>query len=133
MQTQILLIDDDEDEHMLFRWAVERIKPSLKLISAQCAEEAIEKLNETKPAIIFLDITMPRIDGITCLTMIKQTPGCNTIPIYIYSSEVNRLIEDKLIALGASGCIMKKAGRSYLQQGVSIILKREGLDGLEHR
>ena len=130
MSIQILLTDDDEDEHLLFRWATQRVSPELKLISAQSASAAMRILEKVKPSIIFLDITMPYIDGFTCLEMIKQKPGYNDVPVYFYSSEITRPMEKKILSLGAAGWIMKRAGRFYLQQCVSIILKKEKI-GIE--
>ena len=65
----ILLVDDDEDCNFFHKRLVKRMDITEEIQVALDGEEAIEYLKSTKegkhpqPAIIFLDINMPKVDG----------------------------------------------------------------------
>jgi twitching motility two-component system response regulator PilG len=50
-----------------------------QVILAQDGFEALAKINDHQPAIIFCDILMPRLDGYQTCALIKRSPsGCST-------------------------------------------------------
>ncbi len=100
----VLLIDDDEDDRSIFCEIVKEIYPGATCLVACTGIEAILSLktnNLLAPAMIFLDLNMPKMNGKQALVEIKKIPGIATIPVIIYST--SRLIKDTeaLLALGA--------------------------------
>jgi CheY-like chemotaxis protein len=75
----ILLVDDDPDCRMLVRDAIAECKVSNEVFEASNGIEALEFLNRSlqedapRPGLIFLDIEMPGMDGLTTLGKIKAT------------------------------------------------------------
>lgn len=83
----ILLIDDDEDDRMLFRDVINEAFPSFKFKEAASAEQGLAMLNgNVLPDYIFLDINMPTTDGITCLRRIRSNPITATANVVMYST-----------------------------------------------
>lgn len=82
------MIDDDQDDREAFMHALNEIDPSIIGITANSAEEGLEKLDDGSviPSYIFLDLNMPRMDGWACLREIKKRKNLKHIPVIIFST-----------------------------------------------
>jgi two-component system, response regulator, stage 0 sporulation protein F len=67
---KILLVDDEESIHLLYREELE--EEGYEVHSALSGEEALEKLKIITPDLIILDINMPGMNGIDALRRIKE-------------------------------------------------------------
>ncbi len=88
----ILAVDDDPDDIELFRFAIKNLDPSISCIIASDGLEALSLLNEELillPDYIFLDINMPRMGGVECLTLIRANINLQDIPVIMYSTSSN--------------------------------------------
>jgi CheY-like chemotaxis protein len=86
---RILLAEDDEDDFILFREALDKNKEPVRLQWVKDGEELMDtlKMNITElPDIIFLDINMPRKNGFECLTEIRLHEQLKMIPVIIFST-----------------------------------------------
>jgi len=84
---RILLVDDDQDI---------RLGASLRLqaagyqpITACNGEEAVMSAVECHPDAIVLDIRMPRMDGLTALSRLRQCDDTKCIPVVMLSASVS--------------------------------------------
>jgi CheY-like chemotaxis protein len=84
----ILAVDDDDEDIEIFVEAMRDIDPSILCLIARSAEEALQILNADidLPSYIFLDINMPKVDGNTCLRVIKNDTRFSDIPVIMYST-----------------------------------------------
>jgi CheY-like chemotaxis protein len=76
----ILLVDDDPDEHLLFEDALKELSGAPRLAYARDGQQLMQFLNTEKaelPAIIFLDLNMPRMNGFECLQEIRKSLKLN--------------------------------------------------------
>lgn len=82
---KVMVIDDSNT----IRKSVEISLKSLGCVvfSAENGFEAMAKIVENKPDIIFVDITMPRLDGYQACALIKNNPTYQSIPIIMLSSK----------------------------------------------
>lgn len=65
--TRVLIVDDDEDDRDLLTIAIHELDPKIHCILARNGEEALQGLraqNLSKPDLIFLDLNMPRTNGV---------------------------------------------------------------------
>lgn len=100
--------------------------------SAQCVvvsswKEATRKLGNNilpLPDAIFLDLNMPRINGIQGLREIKQTSLLNNIPVIIYSTSSSKKDMQETLQLGASYFLTKKSNFEELRKELSVISSR---------
>jgi CheY-like chemotaxis protein len=105
-----LLIDDDHDDQLVFSLAIKELNKPVLCIHADNGFDAISKLeteNEFIPDFIFLDLNLPGLSGIDCLSRIKENPKLSHIPIVIYSTSSREEDIVKTKKLGAVGFITK--------------------------
>ncbi|HEY0031087.1 MAG TPA: response regulator, partial [Bacteroidia bacterium] len=101
----IVLADDDKDDHFLFAKALQEMPVSTCLTPISDGEKLMRYLSENLkqlPDVIFLDLNMPRKNGSECLTEIKLNRRLQHLPIIIYSTSFHKDILDLLYKYGAS-------------------------------
>jgi len=122
----IVLVDDDEDDRILFKEVIEEIPIRTKLSLFNDGQELMDYLilsNEQLPDLIFLDLNMPIKNGLQCLKEIRDNPDLNHIVIAIYStSSSDKDIEDTLVN-GANIYITKPTNLMKLKQVVKKVLQ----------
>ena len=91
-QVQILSIDDDPDVIEILRKYL--VPEGYSLVGALSGDEGLEMAVKMKPAIITLDIMMPKKDGWQVLRELKQNPQTRDIPVLIHS-----IVDNKPLAL----------------------------------
>jgi CheY-like chemotaxis protein len=119
---RVCLIDDDEDDCMVFKLALQEINQSIELRYSTSCENIAAFLSTTKPDLLFLDINLPKINGIECLQQIKKSIAESKIPVIMYSS--SELPRDLLQAY-ESGAILyfrKPSNVSTLIKSLTYIL-----------
>jgi DNA-binding NtrC family response regulator len=118
----VLLIDDDEDEHEIFLSALKNAARSFDFISADSCEKALNILKKIDPDYIFIDVNMPRINGMICLERIKKINRIAHVPVYMYSTGINAHDGQKALQLGAVDYIIKPNSISVLSTMLKEIL-----------
>jgi CheY-like chemotaxis protein len=125
-----LLIDDDEDDQEFFSMAIKETDPHAQCVFANDGIHALEKFKTDEsfmPSVIFIDINMPRMNGLQCLSEIKKLSRIQHVPTYIYSTSDEKSIVEECLRLGASGFIKKQITVEQLQKqlmGVFTQLKK---------
>ena len=117
LQNQLLfLVDDDIDDHEIFKSALAKVNEDLALITATNGYEALEALlmANTLPDYIFVDLNMPRMGGLQFLKEIKQTETLRHIPVIIYTTSSNPGDMAKTKELGAVSFVTKPSRFSEL-------------------
>ena len=106
MNKKILFIDDDVDDQDLFKAALKAIGVPLKYEFASNGIEALNSLEkQSNVDLIFLDLSMPILNGFDTLRLLKQAE--NNIPVYILSTSTDKKDKDLCFQLGANGFISK--------------------------
>ncbi len=88
MLTTVLLIDDDLEEAHIFREALEEVNPRSACYYARSGPDALLKMETgeiMQPDIIFLDLSMPDMNGWDFLSLLKSNPRYEPIPVVIYT------------------------------------------------
>jgi CheY-like chemotaxis protein len=115
----VLLADDDEDDRLFFREAFEEIKIKTKVKTVNDGVELMNHLTKNGnelPHILFLDLNMPRKNGIDCLLEIKHSDNLKDIPVAIYSTSASEEdIEDTFVK-GANVYIKKPSDFGTLKK-----------------
>jgi DNA-binding response OmpR family regulator len=104
----ILLAEDDNDDFEFFKDALKDY-PEIELSRAYDGEVLMKMLKEgrIKPQIIYLDINMPRKNGMQCLKEIRSTPSLKKLPVVIMSTTRNDTIIGTFFEAGANCYICK--------------------------
>jgi CheY-like chemotaxis protein len=112
----VVLIDDDSDDHEIFSIALQDARPQAQCLHYYSANEALEqiKLATAKPDYIFLDVNMPRVNGIQFLESIKSDKELANIPVIVYSTSILPQHKQKIVSLGAYDIFVKPSSHSEL-------------------
>lgn len=88
MMGSILLVEDTEDDIELTRRALKKNRLTNPLVVTRDGQEALDYLLEAEelPAIILLDLQLPKIGGLEVLRRLKADPRTRLIPIIILTS-----------------------------------------------
>lgn len=126
----ILLVDDDKDDREIFGEALHAIDDSIDFEEAFDGIDAIQKLSSAtfrKPDLIFLDLNMPRMNGVQVLQELRQMEECSNVPVVIYSTSSRSEESKQLAELGAREYMIKhesfQALYAELSQAVNTYLK----------
>lgn len=106
----ILLADDDEDDRNFFKDAFEEIKINTNVDIVNDGYELMAYLTQpdiTIPHILFLDLNMPKKNGIECLSEIKQLEHLNEMAVAIYSTSASEDDIEETFVMGANIYIKK--------------------------
>ncbi|MEO7768819.1 MAG: response regulator [Ferruginibacter sp.] len=127
----LLLADDDNDDCLLFREALEELSFSTQLTTVGDGEQLMQLLTRDTcelPAMLFLDLNMPRKNGLECLTEIRQHEKLKHLPVIIYSTSFDSTMINLLHTLGARYYIRKPAEFSQLKKVISEAITLAGQD-----
>ncbi len=81
---EILVIDDEQDMLKVMTFVLS--SKGFKVHTALDGAEAIEKLKDLQPQLIFLDLEMPHLGGLDVCENIKEQPRLREIPIVILTA-----------------------------------------------
>jgi len=119
-----LLVDDDADDALLFKETLESLDSGLNFQYAQNGLEALDLLQKKEqplPDAIFLDLNMPRMNGIEFLTEIRKMKEFEGIPVIIYTTSLRSTDIEETIQKGAVCFIAKPTSTKELKKLLAFI------------
>jgi len=81
---RVVIADDDPDIRRLVEMTV--TNAGCDVTVASDGEEALERVRETKPDLIILDVLMPRMDGWEVARALKSDPATREVPVMFLTS-----------------------------------------------
>lgn len=140
-QRTFLLVDDDPDDTFLFGEVLHDIDPSIVFLTAANGQEALDMLKSTTsvPDLIFLDLNMPRMGGVECLSTLKADGALKDIPVIIYTTSSQSRDIEETIRKGAMCFITKPSNMKELTEILSVLIKslpanlQEAIRSLSHK
>ncbi len=127
-QLNILLADDDKDDRLFFKMALDALTISTQLTTVADGEKLMAYLSENAqqlPDVLLLDLNMPRKNGFECLSEIKLSNTLKQLPVIIFSTSFEQEVVNLLYQNGALYFMRKPAEFSQLkkiiQQTVTLI------------
>ncbi len=123
----ILLVDDDPTTNYLNRRLLEKLAVADRVLVALNGQEALQILavecpetggDATCPALIFLDINMPLMNGFDFLEAYQQLPlaHCRALVIIMLTTSVHPHDMQRLDALPVAGLLSKPLNPAKVQQ-----------------
>ena len=102
----ILVIDDDADVHELLSRDLNTI--GFELHHARSAEQGFQKMQQSKPAAVVLDMHLPGKTGMELLQDIRAHSELNDVPVIIHTVDSER---GRFLSAGANAYLCKPASR----------------------
>ncbi|MDT8316784.1 MAG: response regulator [bacterium] len=106
----ILLLEDDAVDIMTVKRAIKDINIVNKLYVASNGEEGLEILRDEtteRPCIIFLDINMPKMNGIEFLRELRTDEALRDTPVVMMTTSKEEQDKLETFKLGIAGYIIK--------------------------
>jgi DNA-binding NarL/FixJ family response regulator len=121
MTTRILIVDDHEVLREGLRSLLAKSRPDWQICGeATDGDEAIDSVQELKPDLVILDITMPRMSGLEACSRMRKL-GLN-VPILIFTTHQSRRLGTEVRQAGAQGYVLKSQAARDLVQAIDRIL-----------
>ncbi len=127
------MADDDPDDRALFRDAFDEGGTFAELRTVNDGEELLEYLRQEKryeppasavyPALILLDLNMPRMDGREVLAAMKSDPGLRRIPVIVLSTSSATEDVAQCYDLGANAYIAKPVTFGELTHAMGALVE----------
>ena len=127
----ILLVEDNADDEELTRRALKKNKILNELVVARDGAEALDYLlgsdnhdghtDRNPPAVILLDLKLPKIDGLEVLRQLRKNEKTACIPVVILTSSKE---EQDIANAYKNGCI------SYIRKPVDFIQFNDAVQSL---
>jgi CheY-like chemotaxis protein len=121
----VFFIDDDLDDQEIFSLVVREISDNITCVFANDGINALEIIktnNSFIPDWIFIDVNMPRMNGIKCLSEIKKFKHLERVPVYIFSTSAEISVVEESKKMGATGFIKKFIDTNDLKEKLSQII-----------
>jgi CheY-like chemotaxis protein len=130
----ILYVEDEETDVLLFRQALIRAGLPNPLHIAADGAEAIDYLagngpfadrhEHPLPALVLLDLNLPKKSGFAVLSWIRQQPQFSSLPVVIYTSSVALLDKETAQLLGATELFVKRSEVPKIAELARILAER---------
>ncbi|MBI4306638.1 MAG: response regulator, partial [Chloroflexi bacterium] len=117
---RILIVDDEPDVRAAMTASLEDAGHTV--IQATDGTEVLEIAVGQRPEVIFLDLSMPRVDGFQALHMLKADPRARGIPVVIVSAKGRPEDRIRTRTMGAMDYINKPWGDGELIMRANLAL-----------
>ncbi|BAY74885.1 response regulator receiver protein [Nostoc linckia NIES-25] len=102
MTQKILIVDDEPNILILMEQALEDLEDEgVELLTAKNGEEALEIIKTEKPNLVFLDVMMPKMNGLKVCQIVKHELQMTDIYIIILTAKGQEFDKQKGIEVGA--------------------------------
>ena len=108
----VMVVDDSDDVRELA--AMQLRMSGYEVIEARDGLEAVELAREKCPAVIFMDIQMPRMDGLTATRLIREISELCAVTIIAFSAFSSGGNRESAIEAGCDDFVSKVLGVNRL-------------------
>lgn len=105
MSKRVLIVDDNQDAIHILSAVLKRGGYAVSV--AKNGAEAVEMVRQDHPALILLDIMMPKMDGFEVCQEIKGSPETRGIPILMITARKDPESRKRGLEVGASEYLVK--------------------------
>jgi adenylate cyclase len=104
-RVQVLLVEDDQEFAEMYRLKLEA--DGYEVSIAEDGEEGLRLALAMRPDLVFLDIRMPRLDGLEMLERLRRDPVTAELPVVILSNYGEDELRKRGFDLGALEWLIK--------------------------
>src|SRR6476620_11708675 len=102
MEQKLLIVDDEPHIRMLIGQTLEELEDEgVNFFTAENGEEALEIIQEEEPQLVFLDVMMPKMNGMEVCSRVKKELGLEKVFIILLTAKGQELDKQKGQEVGA--------------------------------
>ncbi len=131
--SKFLLVEDDDDHAELVEFAIRAAAASIEIERARDGAEAIEILLERahdqisiRPALVLLDLHLPRVDGVGVLEQLQADQTVKTPPTVMLTTSDASIDRARAYAAGVNSYLVKPLGFDELKAMMADTLQYWG-------
>ncbi len=109
---RILYAEDNKTNRLVFSKMIGTLEIDLHI--AENGRIAVEKFAETAPDVIFMDVSMPEMDGRAATREIRATPAGAQVPIIALTAHALKEETDRILDAGMNAMLTKPLKKSEL-------------------
>jgi two-component system alkaline phosphatase synthesis response regulator PhoP len=99
---KILIVDDELHLRMLIQQTLEELEDEgVELLTASNGEEALQAIQAESPALVFLDVMMPKLSGFDVCERAKKTLGLTNVYIVLLTAKGQEFDKQQGMKAGA--------------------------------
>ncbi len=121
MRPIILTVDDARTVRLLTQKVLSSF--DCETTEATNGYNALFAMEKALPQLLLLDVSMPIMDGLQMLTMMKSNPALQKIPVIMLTSRADHAILPQLTALGVNGILLKPFSEAALLEKILTVIK----------
>jgi DNA-binding response OmpR family regulator len=128
MTTTILMIDDDTA--LLRLTELNLTRAGYRFVAATHGIGGIQMLESERPALVLLDVTMPKLDGWETCRLIREV---SDVPVIMLTARDDEADKARGLDLGADDYLTKPFGFVELQARIRAALRRSAMPSVNKR
>lgn len=117
---RVLVVDDEPNILISLEFLMQQA--GFDVITAEDGEQALAHVQQTKPDLLLLDISLPGISGFDVLEQLRHDSDTATLPIIMLTAHGREVEREKGMALGADDYITKPFSTQALVEKVNALL-----------
>ena len=128
---RVLLVEDNPDHTYLTELVLEGADVPHEIVHAVDGQDAIDRLQGTgahagrplRPALVLLDIKLPRVDGYQVLRQMRADAALRQVPVVMLTTSGNPADIAQSLSLGASDYVIKPIGLNEFERKLCGVLR----------
>jgi len=102
MEQKILIVDDEAHIRMLIGQTLEELEDEgVEFLTAENGEIALEIIQKENPQLVFLDVMMPKMNGMEVCRRVKKELGMDNVCIVLLTAKGQETDKQKGLDVGA--------------------------------
>lgn len=114
---KVMIVDDSKTIRRTAETLLER--EGCQVVTAVDGFDALSKIADTNPDIIFVDVMMPRLDGYQTCALIKNNANYQNIPVIMLSSKDGLFDQAKGKVVGSEQYLTKPFSKEELFEAIN--------------
>jgi len=117
----ILVVEDDPNQANLY--VHELTSVGYEVVTARDGREAVAAVDQHRPDLVIMDISMPGMDGIECMSRLLSRD--NKLPIILNTAYAT--YKDNFRSWSADAYVVKSSDLTELKEAVKTVLSKHGV------
>jgi PAS domain S-box-containing protein len=118
-RAQVLVV---EDNPQMARMIAATLAPLYRVVTACDGQDGLEQTLALHPDLILCDVSMPRMSGQQLVTVLREQPDFDDVPIVVLSGRTDEQLRIQLLRAGAQDYLIKPFNREELRLRVANLL-----------
>ena len=108
MEKKLLIVDDESHIRMLIEQTLEDLEDEgVELLFAENGEEALHLIQKEEPNLVFLDVMMPKMNGMEVCQKVKKELNLSHVYIILLTAKGQEVDRQKGLEMGADRYMTK--------------------------